>query len=229
MTTSLQQSSKDSILQYLLKENKASVQTIAQVMDISPQATRRHLKELQDQGLIEKDVIKITTGRPQHFYYLSRKGRDRFPQNYGEFALSFLNTLAETVGENQVSKVLAKQWQRKAENYRQYITGKTLKHRVSQLVEIRKEEGYMAELFCVEKESIDLENQQQFVLSEHNCAISDVAESYPQVCGHELEMFASLFPECEVERTNWIKEGEHRCGYLIKEIIKNKIPVLKSS
>lgn len=218
MTTSLQQSSKDSILQYLLKENKASAQTIAEVINISPQATRRHLKELEDQGLIDLHIIQAKTGRPQHFYSLSKKGRDRFPQNYGEFAVSFLDTLTETVGENQVSKVLEKQWQRKAENYRQYITGKTLKKRVSQLVEIRKEEGYMAELFCVE-ESTDLDNQQQFFLSEHNCAISEVAESYPQVCGHELEMFASLFPDCKVERTNWINDGEHRCGYLIKKIL----------
>lgn len=216
MTTSLQQSSKDSILQYLLKDHQASAQTIAQVLNISAQATRRHLKELEDQGLISLRIIQIKTGRPQHFYSLSRKGRDRFPQNYGEFAVSFLDTLTETVGENQVSQVLEKQWQRKAENYQQYLTGKTLQQRVTQLVEIRKKEGYMAELFCVEKESTDLYNQQQFFLTEHNCAISDVAESYPQVCGHELEMFASLFPDCKVERTNWIKDGEHRCGYLIQ-------------
>lgn len=214
MSTSLQQSSKEMILQYLLKETKASAQDIARAMNISPQATRRHLKELEDQGLLDRDPIQVKTGRPQYLYYLSRKGRDRFPQNYGEFAVSFLDTLTETVGENQVSKVLEKQWQRKAENYRQYITGKTLPERVSQLVEIRKQEGYMAELFCVENESKD--NIKQFFLTEHNCAISEVAESYPQVCSHELEMFAALFPDCQIERTNWINNGEHRCGYLIQ-------------
>ncbi|MBL1211158.1 iron-sulfur cluster biosynthesis transcriptional regulator SufR [Geminocystis sp. GBBB08] len=213
MTTSLQQSSKDSILQYLLKENKASAQTIAEVINISPQATRRHLKELEEQGLIELFITQIKTGRPQHLYSLSKKGRERFPQNYGEFAVSFLDTLTETVGEIQVSKVLEKQWQRKAENYRQHITGKTLRQRVSQLAQIRKQEGYMAELFCVEEDS---HNPPKFFLTEHNCAISDVAESYPQVCSHELEMFASLFPDCKVERTNWINDGEHRCGYLIQ-------------
>jgi len=211
MSTSLQQSSKETILQYLLKEAKASAQTIAQAMNISPQATRRHLKELEEQGLIDRDTINVKTGRPQYLYYLSKKGRDRFPQNYGEFAVSFLDTLTETVGENQVSQILEKQWQRKAENYRQSITGNTLKERVHQLAEMRKKEGYMAELFCVEDDS------QQFFLTEHNCAISEVAESYPQVCSHELEMFATLFPDCLVKRTNWINNGEHRCGYLIQK------------
>jgi DeoR family suf operon transcriptional repressor len=216
MTTSLQYSSKDAILNYLLKENKASAQTIAQAMNISPQATRRHLKELEEQGLIEHELIPVKVGRPQHLYYLSRQGRDRFGQNYGEFAVSFLDTLTETVGEKEVSKVLQKQWQKKAEQYRQYLTGDSLAQRINQLVEIRKNEGYMAEVFLLEEESKTKLAPESFFITEHNCAISDVAESYPQVCGHELEMFVSLFPDCQVERTSWINNGEHLCGYLIK-------------
>lgn len=209
MNTSLQQSTKEAILQYLLKENKASAQIIAEVINISPQATRRHLKDLQGQGLVDHEMIQCKTGRPQHLYFLSRQGREYFPQNYGEFAVSFLDTLIETVGEKELTKVLQKQWEKKASNYRQFMTGKTLTEKVSQLVEMRKEEGYMAEVL------IPQEGKNQFFISEHNCAISEVAESYPQVCSHELEMFSSLFPDCIVERTNWIHNGEHRCGYLI--------------
>jgi DeoR family suf operon transcriptional repressor len=212
MTTSLQSSSKDSILQYLLKQNQASVPEIAKAMKITTQAARRHIKDLEEQELVNYHIIPVKTGRPQYQYYLTKKGRDLFPQSYGEFAVSFLDTLTETVGETQVTKVLEKQWQRKANNYLQHIQGKNLEARVSQLVEIRKQEGYMAELYCLDP------HKEQFFLTEHNCAISDVAESYPQVCGHELEMFASLFPDCQVERTNWINNGEHRCGYLIQKI-----------
>ena len=124
MSTSLQQSSKDAILNYLLKKNRASAQIIAQAMNISPQATRRHLKELEELGLVEYELIQVKVGRPQHQYYLSRQGHQHFGQNYGEFAVSFLDTLTETVGEKEVSKVLEKQWQKKAEKYRQYLTGK---------------------------------------------------------------------------------------------------------
>lgn len=216
MNTSLQQSSKDAILNYLLKVNKASTQMIAQAMNISPQATRRHLKELEEMGLVEYELTQVKVGRPQHQYYLSRQGRDRFGQNYGEFAVSFLDTLTETVGEKEVSKVLEKQWQKKAEQYRQYLTGKNIEDQINQLVEIRKNEGYMAELFLIEEETQSQLKEKSFFISEHNCAISDVAESYPQVCGHELEMFASLFPDCQVERTNWIINGENLCGYSIK-------------
>ena len=105
---------------------------------------------------------------------------------------------------------MQKQWEKKAQNYLQLMTGESLEEKIRQLVAMRKDEGYMAELFIIDK------HPPQFFISEHNCAISEVAESYPQVCSHELEMFNSLFPECKVERTNWIHQGEHRCGYLIK-------------
>lgn len=151
MKTSVIESSKEYILQYLLKENKATANKIAKALEISTQATRRHLNDLENEGLIKHDIIQRQMGRPQHLYYLSEKGRDRFPHSYGEFAVSFLDTLTETVGENQVSQVLQKQWERKASEYRQHFKNKNLKERVTKLVEIRQKEGYMAELFYVEE------------------------------------------------------------------------------
>jgi DeoR family transcriptional regulator, suf operon transcriptional repressor len=202
-------STKDDILQYLLKHDRATAQTLAESLEISPQATRRHLKDLEGEGLIEYQSVQSGMGRPQHIYHLSRQGRARFPHNYDDFALSFLNTLAETVGEQQVGEILRKQWQRKAAEYRQRVGTGSFEERLTNLMEIRREEGYMAEL-------VELEAQKSYILAEHHCAISEVAESYPSICGHELEMFSIVLPDCTVERTHWINKGEHRCGYLIK-------------
>ena len=85
-------------------------------------------------------------------------------------------------------------------------------------MDLRREEGYMAELHPLKPNRVSLEAQEeQYILAEHNCAIAEVAESYPSVCGHELEMFALVLPDCTVERINWINQGEHNCGYLIKK------------
>lgn len=204
-------STKQNILQNLLKQGEATAQQLAQALQISPQATRRHLNELETEGLIEYKSIQNGMGRPQHYYKLSRQGRSLFPHSYGEFAISFLDTLAETVGKEQVSKVLEKQWQRKAAEYRDRVGQGSLAERVTRLMQLRQEEGYMAELH-----KLKTQNKLQFILAEHNCAISEVAESYPSVCGHELEMFSAVLPDCTIERTHWINNGEHRCGYLIQ-------------
>jgi DeoR family transcriptional regulator, suf operon transcriptional repressor len=210
--TTTQASTKQDILQYLLKQGQATAQDLADALNISPQATRRHLKDLEEEGLIEHESVQVGMGRPQHKYHLSRKGRDRFPHRYGEFTVSFLDTLVETVGEEQVSVVLRKQWERKAREYRDRLGQGSLAERVTNLIQLRQEEGYMAELHSVEYK----DGREQFIFCEHNCAISEVAESFPSVCGHELEMFAAILPDCTVERTHWINKGEHRCGYSIQ-------------
>ena len=203
-------STKEDILQYLLKHPQATAQSLAEALGISPQAIRRHLKDLETEGSIEYRKVQIGMGRPQYLYHLSKQGRDRFPNRYNEFAVSFLDTLVETVGEQQVGEVLRKQWERKAEEYRQQVGTGSLQERVLKLVELRRKEGYMAELHCVADSNLE-----KYILAEHNCAISEVAESFPTVCGHELEMFAAILPDCTVERTQWINDGEHNCGYLI--------------
>jgi DeoR family suf operon transcriptional repressor len=214
MTTTGLPSTKQDILQYLLKQGQATAQELAQALDISPQAIRRHLNELEAEALIAHHSVQSGMGRPQHIYQLSRQGKELFPHRYGEFAVSFLDTLVETVGETQVKEVLRKQWERKALEYRDRLGTGSLKERMAKLVELRKQEGYMAELH-------QLEDREQFLLAEHNCAISEVAESYPSVCGHELEMFGAVLPDCTIERTHWINNGEHRCGYSIRLKYRN--------
>jgi len=215
--TSLQPvSTKDDILQYLLKEGEASAQTLAESLGVSPQAIRRHLKDLTAEALIEHRTEQAGMGRPNYLYQLSRKGRDRFPAQYDEFAISLLDTLADTVGHDQVSTILQKQWERKAQDYRDHMGEGSIEERVERLVSLRKREGYMAEWHKVDPDGDRCVTGPCYMITEYNCAISHIAENFPSVCGHELEMFQMALPDCSVQRTHWLVQGEHRCGYLVQ-------------
>ncbi|HEY9828849.1 MAG TPA: iron-sulfur cluster biosynthesis transcriptional regulator SufR [Stenomitos sp.] len=212
MTTTA--STKQDILQQLLKRGQSTALELSDCLEISPQAIRRHLKDLETEGLIEFQSTQSGLGRPQHVYTLSREGRDRFPNRHDNFAIDLLDTLAETVGPDGMQSILRQQWHRKALEYQQALNG-TLAERVAGLVRLRQAEGYMAEYYPM-PEGTDPTTATQFILTEYHCAISHVAESFPSVCGHELEMFAAALQDCQVERTHWIVNGEHRCGYLIQ-------------
>jgi DeoR family suf operon transcriptional repressor len=215
MTATQQNSTKQDILQLLLKQGQATAHDLAEHLQVSPQAIRRHLKDLETEGLILHQAIQTGMGRPNYVYTLSREGRHQFPDRHDEFAVSLLDTLAETVGPDQVGSILRKQWERKAIEYRQQLGSGSLKERVECLVQIRRTEGYMAEYYPVDETGVPTAEGDRFILTEYNCAISQIAESYPSVCGHELEMFAIAL-DGRVERTHWLVEGEHRCGYLIQ-------------
>jgi len=210
-------STKQDILQFLLKQGQTNSQELADRLAISPQAVRRHLRDLEAEGLTSHQVERAI-GRPQFLYELSTEGRKWLHNNYNErsetqdkFAVSLLNSLIETLGVEQVTQVLHKQWQHKAIAYRQRMGNGTLEQRVANLAEIRRSEGYVAEWYAM----VDANG---YIFTEYNCAISEVAESFPSVCGHELEMFGSALPDCVVERTHWMVDGQHRCGYLITPI-----------
>ncbi|WP_071187502.1 iron-sulfur cluster biosynthesis transcriptional regulator SufR [Trichormus sp. NMC-1] len=221
MTTTQQTSTKQDILKYLLKHSQATAVELANSFDVSPQAIRRHLKDLETDELVIYSVSEQPSmGRPQHVYHLSRRGRQHLQKSvnslndsYGDFAVSLLDTLAETVGRDQVKSILRKQWERKAQEYRERVGNGSLQERVANLIELRKAEGFMAEFHAVESDATGAE---RFIFMEHTCAISNVAESFPSVCGNELEMFAAILPDCTVERTHSLIHGEHRCGYLVQ-------------
>jgi DeoR family transcriptional regulator, suf operon transcriptional repressor len=212
MTTSQHPTTKYDILTYLLKQGQSTAQELADRLAITPQAIRRHLKDLAQDGLILHQPVPSNMGRPNHRYELSPAGRRQFPDRYDDFSMALLDTLAQTVSQEQMSSILRQQWQHKAQAYRSRVGTGNLQERVARLVEIRKTEGYMAECHLVEAN----DPTAGFVLTEYNCAIAQIAESYPIVCGHELEMFTIALPDCTIERTHWLVGGEHRCGYLVQ-------------
>jgi DeoR family transcriptional regulator, suf operon transcriptional repressor len=212
MTTSQPPSTKQDILTALLKQGQLTAHGLAEQLALTPQGIRRHLKDLETEGLIVQVTMAAAgMGRPNHVYGLSAAGRRQFPDRYDSFSIDLLETLARTVGKEQMTSILRQQWQQKAAEYHNQVGQGDLPDRVQKLVGLRQSEGYMAECHLVEPEN----PQAGFVLTEYNCAISQIAASYPSVCGNELEMFAIALPDCQVERTHWLVGGEHRCGYLI--------------
>ena len=206
---------RESILRFFLKHGTATAGAIATHLDVSPQGVRRHLKNLEADELIEHETSQEGIGRPNHIYKLSRQGREHFPDQYDQFALSLLNTVADTMGPEHVGKLLKHQWQCKAKDYREQLGDAPLQERMQRLVSLRQAEGYMAECYPASEQDGG-EGQAAFVITEYNCAIAHIAESYPTVCGYELAMFAIALPDCSVERTHWLVNGEHQCGYLVR-------------
>lgn len=230
-------STRSDILRYLLKAEQSTARDLADALGLTVQGIRRHLKALEAEGLIGCESVPMPVGRPQHRYRLSAAGRASFPDSYNQFALSLLITLAETMPD-QVGAILKAQWRKKLEDYRPHLAEGRLGDRLATLVALRRSEGFMTECHGIECHGVEchsaegestdevdetatgdtggLEAGQSFFVTDYNCAIADIAEAFPRVCGHELELYVALFPDCKVERTHWMIRGESHCGYRIE-------------
>jgi DeoR family suf operon transcriptional repressor len=199
-----QPTTRKGILAILLRLGEATAHDIATRLKISVQATRRHLRGLEDEGLIEGSSCAEGPGRPSYRWHLTSQGQAQFADGSEGFAVSLLESLSQQLPDEALRSVLGSQAIQQAAQYRERLGDGPLEHRVARLVELRKAEGYVAE--C------DLEPD-GWVIREFHCSVMRIAEQFPCVCDQELQLIRHTFPDCTVDRVHWRLESGHSCGF----------------
>jgi DeoR family suf operon transcriptional repressor len=199
---------RDAALALLLRHGDCTAADLASQLGVSVQVMRRHLRGLEDEGLVASSASTEGPGRPSNHWRLTSKGRGRFPDGSEHFALGLMESLAGSLPAEAVQGLLEQQARQKATDYVQQIGTGSLEERVQRLVELRRSEGYVAE--CEPDSS---HNPGSWILSEYHCSVMRIAEKFPCVCDQELQLIRHTFPDCTVERVHWRLERGHSCGF----------------
>src|SRR5881296_900983 len=200
-------SAKKQILVTLKRRGTVSLTDMSAELRISKMATLKHLNSLEAKGLVERSFKAGGRGRPRAFFNLSKKSATLFPEAYTHMTLCALNFIEERLGREAVVRLLKQRAQEVLDANRNRIPDSGLSDRVGELVKIRDEGGYMAELGHARKNVVEM--------LEHNCPIMAVAETYPEACGVEREMFQSLI-RADVETSHRVVAGDPVCRFLIR-------------
>ena len=182
-----------------------TVSELTEALSISAMGIRQHLSILEEEGLVEYQREKQERGRPHHRYLLKEEAHSLFPTTYANFAVGLMQEVAKFNGPGFINKVFRSRMKSQLEMYQQRLDGKDLLDRIKELTQIRDEEGYMARYE---------ENDDEFVLIEHNCPIAAIAQEYPHVCEIELALFRQSLG-VKVYRVEHLMQGSHRCSYCI--------------
>jgi len=199
-----QPTTRKGILAILLRLGEATAHDVATRLEISVQATRRHLRSLEDEGLIEGSSSAEGPGRPSYRWHLTSKGQAQFADGSESFALTLLQSLSKELPDEALQSLLEHQAVQQAALYRERLGDGPLEQRIERLVELRKIEGYVAE--CDQEEG-------SWVIREFHCSVMRIAEQFPCVCDQELQLIRHTFPDCQVERVHWRLEAGHSCGF----------------
>ncbi len=201
-------------LSLLLKEGQSSASKLAETLGISVQAMRRHLRNLEEDGLVKSNQIPLGPGRPSNVWQLTSQGENTFNKGNAQFALDLLNSVKRTCQEESFEKILGDHATEKARKYRNKIGSGSLKQRIEKLLSIRQSEGYLGE--CRK----DKEGK-GWLINEFHCSIKEIAMEHPGICDQELTLIRLTFPDCEVNRTHWRIEYGHFCGFHIIPLEKD--------
>jgi DeoR family suf operon transcriptional repressor len=174
-------------------------------LNVSVQVMRRHLRSLEEEGLVEASLSAEGPGRPSNRWQLTGKGQALFPDGSEHFALGLMQSLAGSLPPAAVRALLEHQAQQKALDYRRQIGNGPLQLRLGRLVQLRRGEGYVAE--C------EPDGDKAWIISEYHCSVMRIAEQFPCVCDQELQLIRHTFPDCAVERVHWRLDKGHSCGF----------------
>ncbi len=206
MSASTQAPTREAALALLLRQGEATATQLAELLDVSVQVMRRHLRSLEEEGLVEASPSAEGPGRPSNHWHLTTQGHAQFPDGSEHFALGLLQSMASSLPPDTVEKLLRQQAHAKALVYRSQVGEGSLTERLERLVELRRREGYVSE--C----RPDTDGL-SWCMSEFHCSVSRIAEQFPVVCDQELQQMRHTFPDCTVERVHWRLEGGHSCGF----------------
>jgi len=172
-------------------------------------AVRQHLYQLQREKLVTAEERPVPFGRPAKYWQLTREADRLFPDAYAEVSLALIEAVGDAFGEAGLKRVLESRYAKQKADYLSRIElSLPLKEKVRQLVRIRTEEGYMAEVKPLGKGA--------FLLVENHCPICAAATACTGFCVTELDLFrAVLGPGAVVKRTEHIVAGDRRCAYRI--------------
>ena len=167
---------------------------------------RRHLRSLEEEGLVESSPMPAGPGRPSNRWRLTDQGHQHFPDGSEDFALGLLQSMTATLPPEAMTSLLAQQALEKAEAYRRHIGTAPLEQRVTVLAELRRREAM---------DDLQPDPTEKAGVSVNFTVVQRIAAEYPVVCDQELELMRQTFPDCQVDRVHWRLKGGHSCGFRI--------------
>src|SRR5512141_1924811 len=101
-------STKDKILQTLLRRPKITINELAEAVGINPISVRHHLTNLQMEGLVAADEERHGVGRPRLVYSLTEDGMEKFPTKYLRLTTRLLTQLKASMRAPVVAQLFNK-------------------------------------------------------------------------------------------------------------------------
>ncbi|RAN84734.1 metalloregulator ArsR/SmtB family transcription factor [Bacillus sp. SRB_331] len=201
---------REEIVQLLKIKGEHTVAELAEALEITEMAIRRHLSKLENDELIYSKMVRQQVGRPTYLYGLSQKGEDTFPKEYKQFAIEILDDLARMGDEKILRYVLQARTKRMEEQLQKKISNQSnLAYKVQEIAAMQEKNGYMVQ--------IKRDGERSFIIEKQNCPLKEIAEKFPQVCEDEKDMYKRLFTGANVKALTNMCVGDCNCSYQIKE------------
>jgi predicted ArsR family transcriptional regulator len=210
------QPTRQRVARSILDHGPSTAAALAERLDLTPAAVRRHLDQLVEDGAVEarepRHVAARGRGRPAKAFALTEAGRDGFDQQYDDLAVQALRFLAETGGEQAVREFAQRRVAFVEERFHDVHRQQPDLSPAEVLARVFTDEGYAASV-----RQLPVVGEQ---LCQQHCPVSHVAHEFPQLCEAETAAISRVLGS-HVQRLATIAHGDGVCTTCIPNTSPN--------
>jgi predicted ArsR family transcriptional regulator len=193
----------------LLVDGASTAAVLADRLDLTPAAVRRHLDHLLEEGAIEvranRGPVSRGRGRPARTYVLTEQGREAFEKKYDDLAVQALRFVEEQSGDAGVREFARKRAGFIGDRFAAVRAESPELSNAQILAQVFTDEGYAAGVK-------DLPAAEQ--LCQGHCPVAHVAAEFPQLCEEETHAISAVLGT-HVQRLATIAHGDGVCTTVI--------------
>lgn len=201
------QTTRKAILDYLKQNGQATVDELAQILDLTPVTVRHHLDILRSEALVAEPVVRHrnSRGRPQHVFTLTERASEHFPKNYDQLTGALLEELK--THSPQLVNVIFEGVTARLSGEAPGTADVPWRERLERAVQFLNLRGYVARW-----EQTD----EGYLLHTSNCPYEALANTHPELCQMDLVLVGNLLGVIP-QRVNRLAEGATSCAYRVRE------------
>jgi predicted ArsR family transcriptional regulator len=200
------QTTRQRVARSILVNGPSTAAALAERLDLTPAAVRRHLDLLLEDGAVEarepRSQAHRGRGRPAKVFALTESGRDGFDQQYDDLAAQALRFLSEAAGEDGLRAFARKRADFIRDGFARLSTAQPELSPAQILAQVFTEEGYVAAV-----RQLPIVGEQ---LCQQHCPVSHVAHEFPQLCEAETAAISEVLGT-HVQRLATIAHGDGVC------------------
>lgn len=198
---------RQAIIDALKATGQATVNQLSKMVGVKSVTVRHHLNALLAERLIEMRERRQTIGRPLHVYCLTEQAESLFPHEYHRLVERLLDQVKEKLPPHTVRMLMHSLATSLAGNLQQELEQVPVEDRMSRLVAILAQEGFLAEW----------ERSDQGVrLIEYHCPYYFVGQRHPEVCQID-ETLIRLAMGAEVAKETCLLDGDSACEFVLRD------------
>jgi predicted ArsR family transcriptional regulator len=199
-------STRDRILQTLLRQPRRTINDLAEAVGINPISVRHHLTNLRVEGLVTNEEERHGVGRPRLVYMLTEAGMEHFPTRYLRLTTRLLAQLKESMPGPIVTKLFSQVAEDLASQYSDQLQGLGMEEKLDLVKTLLAAEGFTVEW---EKKG------DEYRIHEIACPYYQIGVNHPEVCIVDQALISRILA-LPAEKVQCVLSGSAQCTYVVQ-------------